>query len=85
MSGFIDSQGNNIKVDAGKNLFKNGKCINPKTTSLLNDTTSVADYTEKYLGQEDIKPLSFVVGHVPKFEYGYGDNKEYVSTGQKAW
>ncbi|WZE63543.1 hypothetical protein PANI_CDS0023 [Maribacter phage Panino] len=82
---FTDAQGNNITVDTGKNLFKNGKCINPTTNSLLNDTTSVADYTEKFLGQEGVEPLSLVVGHVPNFEYGYGDNKVIVETGQKEW
>lgn len=81
MTRFTDEEGNIYTVDAGKNLFRNGKVFNPHKA----DKSTVKDATEAFINRVDIKPLSFAVGHVPNFEFGYGDNRQVVSTGHKAW
>lgn len=89
MSKFQDQEGNVYFVDTAKNLFlvqdSEGnslqKLINPSKDSIL----TVEQHTEVFLAQSGCKPLSFVTGHVPNFEFGWGDNKVVVQTGLKAW
>lgn len=78
MSKFIDDNGTVHNLDAGNNHFINGKCVNPKSFEDKEIGETLNDY-------EGVKSLSLVVGHVPNFEYGYGENKVVVNTGEKAW
>ena len=80
MSNFIDSNGIVYRTDAGANLFIGKKVVNPNKDSEL----TVRENTEQFINREDVKPLSFVTGHVPNFEHGYGDNKVIVNTGKEA-
>jgi hypothetical protein len=68
-------------VDNGGNVFRGNKLDNPMKDSSL----TVQENARLFTSLDETKPLSLVVGHVPNFEYGYGENRVVVNTGKKAW
>ncbi len=77
MNRFIDVLGDVHTIDQGGNHFINGKLVNPKSY----ESRDIGDTLNEYV----VEPYPLAVGHVPSFEYGYGDNKVIVNTGQTAW
>lgn len=86
---YTDQEGNVYLVDTANNLFlvqdsegnRKQKLIAPHKSSIL----TVAEHTELFLAQNGCKPLSLATGHVPEFEYGWGEGLVKVRTGKKAW
>jgi hypothetical protein len=83
MAVFNTSTEHKLRIDNGGNSFVNGKCTNP----LSSDSNSIDQETKNLVMwfNDAVKEKVEIVGHVPSFTYGFGDDEVTVNTGHKAW